>query len=82
MHVIVVGCHGLASSPGSPLARAHMTFAPEQNLRRGRAWYAKSRDPKLRNFLTCDLAARASLYCLPVRFAVLLGCISLTSCIG
>ena len=33
---------GLALSPGSPLTRAQMTFVPEQNLRRGRAWFAKS----------------------------------------
>ena len=53
-YVCPIGCArmwgAVALSPGSPLTHAHMTFASEHKLRRGRAWYAKSRDPKITQF--------------------------------
>ena len=49
----------LASSPGSPLARAHMTFAPEQNLRRGRAWGPLSYFTTGSKVVRCTLAGES-----------------------
>ena len=35
----------------SPASLQQMTFEPIVKIRKGRAWYVKSHDPKIRNFL-------------------------------